>query len=109
MRNLVLIIVSLILITSCEKDVVDNELYSVKPEIPLNDSLDVNSDQILDFVVSYKEFATYDEPSSAGSIIGSISPLHQNQLLYRNNVGNLLLNINDTIKKILNSDSDWNG
>ncbi len=111
MRNLVLIIASLILIISCEKDkdLVDYQLYSVKPEVPLNDSLDINSDQIFDFVISYKEFATYDEPSSAGSIIGSISPLHQNQLLYRNNVGNLFLNINDTIRKVSNSNSDWNG
>jgi len=106
MRNLILIIVSLILTTACEKN--KDLAYNVKPEIPINDSLDFNSDQIFDFVISYKEFATYDEPSSGGSIIGSIRPLNQNQLLYRNNVGHLFLNINDTIRKISNSNSDWN-
>jgi len=108
MRNLILILISLVLIISCEegKDLTDDNL---KPEIPVNDSIDINSDQIFDFVISYKEFATYDEPSSGGSIIGSINPLNQNQLLYRKNVGYLFLDINDTIRKASNSNSDWNG
>ncbi|MBN2609961.1 MAG: hypothetical protein JXB00_00225 [Bacteroidales bacterium] len=111
MRNLILIINSLILIVACEKNInlTDIDLYSLKPEMPITDSLDFNSDQIFDFVISYKEFATYDEPSSGGSITGSIRPLNQNQLLYRNNVGHLFLNINDTIRKALNSNADWSG
>lgn len=111
MKNLILLIISLILTTSCEKskDAVDNDLYSDKPEIPVTDSLDVNSDQIFDFVIVYNEIATLDEPSSAGRVTGSITPLNQNQLLYRNNVGWLFLDVNDTIRTFSNSNSDWSG
>lgn len=111
MKNMIFIIISLILTISCDKskDLIDNNLYSGKPKIPVNDSLDINSDQIFDFFINYKELATYDEPSSSGSIIGSINPLNQNQLLYRNNVGYIFLDINDTIKKVSNTNSDWNG
>ena len=110
MKHLILLAVCTILILSCEnnKDIHDTDL-SKRPEIPINDSLDFNSDQIFDFVISYKEIATDDEPSSGGSIIGSISPLNQNLLLYRSNVGHLFLNINDTIRKVLNTNSVWNG
>ena len=110
MKNFILIFVSLFLITSCDKnnDLIDSDLDSANPEISKNDSLDVNSDHIFDFVIGYKEVATYDLPSSGGSIIGSISPLNQNQLLYRNSVGYLFLDINDTIRKVSNSKSDWN-
>ncbi len=111
MKNLMLIVISVILFLSCEKnnDKSDNDLYSDKPEMPVNDSLDLNSDQIFDFVITYREIATYDEPSSSGSIIGSISPLNENQLLYRNDVGYIFLGINDVIKKVSNLNSDWNG
>lgn len=92
MRKLVLILFSFILTVSCEKnsDSSNSNLYPDRPGIPGNDSLDINTDQIIDFVISYKEFATDDVPSSGGSIIGSLNPLHQNQLLYRENVGYLI-------------------
>lgn len=115
MKRLVLTIIfalslGLVLINCSEndRDLNDTDL-SKRPEIPINDSLDLNSDQIFDFVISYNEFATDDKLSSGGSIIGSISPLNQNLLLYRGNVGHLFLNINDTIRKVLNTNSDWNG
>lgn len=111
MKNLILLMISLMLTTSsCEKskDAVDTDLYS-KPEIPLTDSLDVNSDQIFDFAIVYSEIATHNEPSSAGRITGSINPLNQNRLLYRNNVGSLFLDVNDTIRILSNSNSDWSG
>ena len=111
MRNMFLIIICSFLIQSCEKnnDLTDDNLYLEKPEIPSNDTIDVNSDQIYDFVISYREFATYDLPSSSGSIIGSVSPLDQNQLLYRDKAGYLFLEINDTIRSVSNSGSGWNG
>jgi hypothetical protein len=110
MKYLILIAVFTILILACDKkEDLNKKNLSIKPEIPENDSLDLNSDQIIDFVISYREFATYDEPSSGGSIIGSISPLNQNKLLYSNSGGYIFLGINDTIRKVSNSNSDWMG
>ncbi len=110
MRNLMIILKGLMLATSCEnrKDATENDFYPGKPVIPVNDSVDMNSDQVIDFVISYRESATYDYPSSHGSITGSINPIHQNRLLHRNNAGYLFLRINDTIRKVSNTHSDWN-
>lgn len=85
----------------------DKEQETGKPNIPVNDTIDLNSDKIPDFVISYKERATADIPSSGGSIIGSITPLQQNKLLYRENVGYLFLNITDKIRKTDNTNSSW--
>ncbi|HET6557117.1 MAG TPA: hypothetical protein VFG54_07355 [Prolixibacteraceae bacterium] len=109
MKPFVIIILSLFFLISCEKNEVllDKDKKTVKPDIPVNDTIDLNSDKIPDFVISYREFATYDLPSSGGSIIGSINPLTQNQLLYRANVGSLFLNINDIIRKANNTNARW--
>jgi hypothetical protein len=110
MKYFVLIVVSVILITSCEKKIDSNEVKqnANRPDIPPTDSIDINSDHVIDFVISYNELATADNPSSGGSIIGSINPLDENQLLYRNLVGNLFLSINDTIRNNNNNNSIWN-
>lgn len=87
----------------------DKEQETGKPNIPVNDTIDVNSDKMPDFVISYRELKTADQPSSGGSIIGSITPMQQNQLLYRANVGSLFLNINDVIRKTNNTNTHWLG
>lgn len=109
MRHLILIAICTILISSCDNDSADSDLSSNSPEIPINDSIDVNSDNIIDFVIYYRELATNDELSSGGSIIGAIRPLNQNQLLCSSSGSYIFLDINGTIKKESNYSSDWVG
>lgn len=109
MKYISLIYVSLFLITSCEMNNDSNEIYPTadRPDTPLDDSIDINSDNVVDFVLCYMELATTDEPSSSGSIIGSINPINENQILYRNLEGCLFLEKNDTIRKNDNTNSHW--
>ncbi|MCD4730497.1 MAG: hypothetical protein K8R74_07845 [Bacteroidales bacterium] len=79
----------------------------LRPVIPDNVLIDINSDRKADFEISYREMQTCDIPSSGGSIIGSIKPLNDNQLLYRYANGYLFLNNKDTIKTKNNSNSTW--
>lgn len=109
MRYLIVLFLSIILISSCKKDESANDIdvLSQRPEVPMNDSLDFNADQIYDFVISYQELSTYDAPSSEGSIIGSISPLNQNQFLYKNGTDFLFLGYDETIKKESDLNTTW--
>jgi hypothetical protein len=97
-------IIPLILITflSCEK--INN---SKTPDIPDMDSIDINNDSQFDFVIEYSSMATTDIPPSHQSITGEIRPLNDNQVLYRQPDGFLFLQVNDTIKKENNKDSNW--
>jgi len=78
MKYISLIFVSLFLITSCEKNNDSNKIYPAadRPDTPLDDSIDINSDNVVDFVLCYVEYETTDVPSSAGSIIGSINSIN---------------------------------
>lgn len=109
MRHLILLVVGMILISSCKKDESTNDIdvVSQRPEVPMNDSLDFNADQIYDFVISYQELSTYDAPSSEGSIIGSISPLNQNHFLYKNGADFLFLEYEDMFKKESDLNTTW--
>ena len=111
MKYLMLIFISVMLVVSCERDndLPENDTISERPGIPGMDSIDVNADNVADFIVSYRELQTLDEPSSGGSIIGSIDPVNENQILYRETDGYLFLDINDTIRKDVNTHSDWVG
>lgn len=111
MKNLILLLLGLLLITSCEKnkDLPDHDLHPVNLENPDENLIDINSDQIIDFQIEYKEYSTDDVPSSGGSIIGSVNPLNQNSLLFRPNDGYLFLNNHDTIKKVADPDLNWFG
>ena len=97
------------MLISCEKNNDSDEVKqtSTKPEIPDEIIIDINTDNKTDFVISYSELATTDLPSSGGSIIGSINPIDDNQILYRFPDGNLFLEMNDTIRKNDNTNSDW--
>ena len=93
---------SLITFISCEK--INN---SKMPDIPDMDSIDVNNDSLFDFVIEYSSIATTDIPPSHQSITGKIRPLYDNQILYRQSVGYLFLQTNDTIRKENNKNSNW--
>lgn len=111
MKNIFCILIIMLILNACDKND-DTSLGNHnlnRPDIPINDSIDINSDNKIDFVISYKELATNDVQSSGGSIIGSISPIDNNQVLYRSNVGHLFLRVNDTIKKNDNTNSIWGG
>jgi len=109
MKHFILIFLSAFLIISCEKNNDSDEVNqtSTRPEIPDELIIDVNADNKTDFVISYSELVTADVPSSGGSIIGSINPIDDNQILYRFPDGNLFLEMNDTIRKNDNTNSDW--
>jgi hypothetical protein len=111
MKNLILVLMVLTLIVSCEKnkDLPDHDLHPVNLENPDKNLIDINSDQIIDFEIEYKEYSTDDVPSSGGSIIGSVNPLNQNSLLYRPNDGYLFLNNHDTIRKVSGDGLNWFG
>lgn len=102
--KLILAIPLLLLITlmSCEKS--DS---SKNPDIPNNDSIDVNNDSQFDFVIKYIGIATTDIPPSHQSITGVIRPLNGNQVLYRHPDDHLYLQENDTIRKENNLNSNW--
>lgn len=85
----------------------DHNKSFMKPAIPYNVLIDVNSDRKADFEISYKEMQTCDIPSSGGSIIGFIKPLNYNQLLNRYAEGYLFLNNDDTIRTKNNRNSTW--
>ena len=78
----------------------------LKPDIPDNVFIDMNSDNKADFKITYRVYQTLDMPSSGGSIIGSIKPLN-GEILYRFPEGCLFLNNNDTIRSNNNSNSSW--
>ena len=109
MRTILIISTLIFTLISCEKTEREPqpEIITNRPEIPKNDSIDINLDGVTDFVIIYREIATGDIPSSGGSIIGSILTLDQNQVLYRPQTGNLFLQSKDTIKNENNSNSYW--
>lgn len=111
MNKLILLLMGLVLITSCDKnkDLPDHVLHPVNLENPDKYLIDINSDQIIDFQIEYKEYSTHDDPSSGGSIIGSIKPLNENLLLYRFPDGYLFLDNNDTIRKAVYPALYWYG
>ncbi|MFN2395480.1 MAG: hypothetical protein ABR597_07305 [Bacteroidales bacterium] len=84
MKNLILLFMVLMLITSFEKnkDFPDNDLHPVNFVNPDKNLIDINSDQITDFEIEYKEYSTHDIPSSFGSIIGFINPFISSWLLF---------------------------
>lgn len=102
MKKFLIIPILLIIFTSCEK-----ENKSEMPNIPATDSIDINNDSLYDFVISYSIIATTDEPSSGQSIIGELIPLDSNEVLYRQSVGHLFLQQNDTIRKVNNTNAEW--
>jgi hypothetical protein len=111
MKKLYILLIGLTLSASCEKnkDLPDHDLYPVNLENPDKNLIDINSDQIIDFAIEYMEYSTDDVPSSAGSIIGSLKPLNQNQLLFRPNDGYLFLDHHDTIRKVAGQGLNWFG
>jgi len=111
MKNLILVLMVLTLIVSCEKnkDLPDHDLHPVNLENPDKNLIDINSDQIIDFAIEYREYSTDDVPSSGGSIIGSVRPLNQNSLLFRPSDGYLFLDNHDTIRKVAGPDMNWFG
>ncbi len=111
MKNLILLFIGLVFILSCEKhkDLPGNDLHRVNLDNPDKYLIDINSDQIIDFEIEYKEYSTDDLHSSGGSIIGSIKPLNQNLLLYRFPDGYLFKENHDTIRKVVNPKLYWNG
>lgn len=102
MKYLVIISLVLTFFLSCEK--ID---YPKTPVIPNNDSIDVNNDSQYDFVIDYWSIATTDIPPTNQSITGALRPLNNNQVLKRTSAGHLFLQINDTIRKEINTNSDW--
>jgi hypothetical protein len=102
MRNILIFTIILIIITSCEK--INN---SKLPDIPHSDSIDIDNDSRIDFVIEYMSIVTTDIPPSYQSITGEIRPLNDNQVLHRQSKGNLFLQVNDTIRKESNTNSNW--
>ena len=105
MRTTLLIGTLIVTLISCNKT--ENKLINSRPEIPKNDSIDINFDGIIDLVITYWELETTDVPSSGGSIIGGFMPMEQNRVLYRPNIGYLFLQSKDTIRNEFNSNSQW--
>ncbi len=112
MEKMILLLMGLLLmVVSCEKskDLKGDDLHPVKLENPVNGFIDINADQLADFAIEYVEYATHDVPSSGGSITGSLHPLNQNLLLFRNPDGYLFLDYNDTIRKGAEGNGQWLG
>jgi hypothetical protein len=103
MKNSMLILLFIVIFISCKK----NDTQSVIFPMIINDSIDLNSDHKVDFVIRQTEIHTDDVPSSAGSIINSIDPINGNLVLYRDPVGYLFMGLNDTIKKQDNNNKVW--
>lgn len=110
MKNLLLIALTLVLFASCE-DAAPEPIQPIvlAPNMPASIAFDADGDSKDDFVISYKEYASDDVPSSAGSIVGSIEPVGKNQLLYHSDGGYLFLNNNDTIEQSPNKPLRWSG
>ena len=89
-------------LVSCEKTV-----DSRTPDIPANDSIDVDNDLVYDFLIRYTSIATTDIPPSHQSITGAIKPLNDNEVLRRESVGHLFLVSGDTIRNDNNTNADW--
>lgn len=103
MKKLLLIALTLVLFASCED-------YAPVPMEPFQlpkIAFDVDGDNINDFLISYREYASNDEPSSRGSIIGSIHPLNGHELLYHSAGGYLFLNHMDKIHVNAESPVRW--
>ena len=73
--------------------------YSQEPEIPLADSIDVDKDQVYDFIISYSSMSTTDIPPSHQSILGEIMPINNNSILKHQTRGILFLSKGDTIRQ----------
>jgi len=92
-----------------QKNIIVNSDNPLTPTIPTTKLIDVDSDNQNDFKIEYRLIQTLDNPSSGASIVGSISPIGNNELLYKSPTGYLFLNKNDTIFKTNNSKTKWNG
>ena len=98
MRYSALVISYFLLIPSCDKNSqtgVEN-YTTITPVAPPDDSIDVNSDNVVDYVISSTEWSTDDIGSSAGYIRRSIQGIGENKFLHRSLY---CLNVNDTIRK----------
>ena len=107
MRNIILTIISVCLLLACEDESNSSKELNTHPSLYNDSYINLNADTLSDVKVKYAEYATDDLPSSGGSIIGSICPLNNNELLYRAYDGHLFLKLNDTIRKQNNTDADW--
>lgn len=109
MKRYALIFIIAALASACmDKDLTTEDSNGKRPEVPTGYSIDIDSDSKSDLIVEYKELQTTDVPSSGGSIIGSIRPINEYQLLYFNDVGSLFLKKNDTIKPGNGLMTNWN-
>ncbi len=70
-------------------------------------SIDLNNDNITDFIIEYMNYGTDDIPQSSSSIIGTIRPENNNKMLYK--AGYLFLEKGDTITVTKQSDLQWFG
>ena len=84
-----------------------DDVYAGRPDIPQNLSIDIDADNQPDFLIEYEELATMDVPSSGGSIIGSICPVNDYELIYKSDEGHLFFEENDTIKRNRQEDYLW--
>jgi hypothetical protein len=80
-------------------------LYA-KPNKNYCDSIDVNNDMIIDFVIENRLQTTMDLGSKPITIV-SIRPLNSNMLLYKPYVGYLFLGRGDTITKSDRKEYVW--
>jgi len=102
MKAFLLTFLLIFILYSCEK-----VSTSQMPDIPPNDSIDIDNDTRFDFVIEYSILATSGVPSTVKIITGDIRPLNDNQVLFHTSKGYLFLAINDTIKKEDNISSTW--
>ncbi len=77
------------------------------PQMPTGFSFDLDQDSIADFSIQYSSISTLDIPASHESISGTLSPLHQNELLWADSKGILLLNPLDSIRQFNSENEVW--
>jgi len=84
---------------NCNKDNPENESLSKSPpSFPQSQEFDLNSDQNIDFKVTYGYF-TWDGINTSGDgISGQLIPVNQNMILSNSSSLPLFLQYNDTIK-----------
>ncbi len=111
MKYIFIFSISLIIlgiVTACsEKEDVEADIFI--PQIPEDDSLDVNGDEVADFLVSYTIYQTDDVPSSGATIFESLQPLYGNEILKHRELGCLFLVELDTIRKSSTDTIYWSG
>lgn len=110
-KQLVIFIFSILIFPGCEKNQIpifkDPSIENTKPEIPLPEDFDINSDSVTDFVLKYSEWILDGVDTSYLGISGQIIPSKGNEVLKSENNHYLFDKPGDTIKFTSNDKFMW--